>query len=148
MDQSIVDYFEIDRHGKDFDREASAFHDRFTAVAEGVVQDALASEYVTEDGQRQYSSVLFFTSTHVYEVEKFLSETPVMWIAKLSNITYLGLTPKEYDFTTPSPASRLNFKCAWWGGGLGSMILDLQTSGNNCEQLLKVVRTYIMPNVV
>lgn len=147
MNQSIVEYFKSIGMGKVLIDRASAIHDQYVAITEGTVQDALVSEYVTEDGQRQYSTVLFFTSTDVYEVENFLSDTPTMWLAKLTNnLASLGLTPKEYDFTTASPASRLNLNCRWIQGT--SFVLHVQASGNNCKQLLEVVRKYLMPNVV
>ncbi len=146
MNQSIVEYFESIGMGKVLSDRASTFHDQFAAVTDGVIQDALVSEYVTEDGQRQYLSLIFFTSTHVYEVENFLSDTPNLWIARLTdNLLFMGFTPKDYDFITTSPASRLNFECRWKQGS--PFVLDVKASGNNCKQMLVVARKYILPNV-
>lgn len=147
MNQSIVEYLESIGMGQLLINKAAALHDQFVSISEGTLQDALVSEYVTEDGQREYLGLVFFNSTYVYEVEHFLADAPTMWIAKLTNnLSAVGLTPnKEYDFITASPASRLNLNCGWRQGT--TFVLNIKTSGHNCDKLLYVVRKYLMPNV-
>lgn len=147
MKPEIVEYLRSIGMGDLLVAQATAIHDQYIAITGKAIQDALVSEYVTEDGQRQYSTLFFFNDTDIYEAGNFLSDTPTMWIARLTrNLAYLGLTPKEYDFATASPASRLNLQCRWMQGT--SFVLKVQTSGDNCKQLLEMVRKYLMPNVV
>ncbi len=150
MKQNIIEYLKSIGMGLVLIDRANTLHDQFVAIT-GItresVLDAFVSEYVTEDGQRQYSKLLFFTDTEVCEIENFLSDTPIIWIAKITNnLGYVGLTPKEYDFAEESPASRLKLDCSWIQGT--SFTFGIQASGNNCKPLLELVRKYLLPNVV
>jgi hypothetical protein len=147
MDKKLNEYFESIGMGNVLISRISEFHDQFVAIAEEAIEDAFVSEYITEDGQRQYSSVLFFTKTYVYEIESFLSDTTNLWITKLTkNLACVGFTPKDYDFNKESPASRLNLKTHWMHGS--KFMLDIKASGNNCKHLLELARKYFIPNIV
>ncbi len=150
MKQNITEYLGSIGMGEVLIEKVKTFHDQYIAIME-ILEDsvlsAFVSEYVNEDGQRQYTTLLFFTETQVCEIENFLSDAPTIWLSLITdNLNFVGFSPKEYDFVEDSPASRLNIETRWKHGT--SFILNLQASGNNCKQLLEVTRRYLLPNVL
>lgn len=144
MNHEIISYLESIGMGQKLIGKVNSFYDYFNKINDEGIQDAVISEYVTEDGQRQYMHIYFFSENHVFEVSNFLSDEFKMWISKISgNIAHLGFTCKEFDFVAPTPASRLNFNTRWKNGT--NFVLDISTTGDNCMHLLNMVRKYINP---
>lgn len=147
MDSKFSDYYKSLGMGKLLIKKMSALHDQINSIMGDQPQDVVISEYVTEDGERQYTTVLLFTNKFVYEIENFISDSPKIWIAKLvKNIAYIALTPKDYNLMNVTKASRLNLECRWPQGL--NFILDIKTSGDNCKHLLEILNKYIKPNLV
>lgn len=146
MDKNFTDYYTSIGMGSVLIEKMSTIHDQFIHIVDDPPQDVVVSEYVTKDGQRQYIGAFFFSNEFVYEVENLMSESPKIWIAKLTgNIGSFGLTPKDYDFHDAKPASRLNLECIWQRGT--HFVLDVKTSGDNCSHLLEIINKYLKPNL-
>ena len=125
----------------------SALQHQFMEIANEPIEDVVVSEYVTENGQREYEGVVFFSPSFAYEVSKLMSDLPKMWIATLTkNIAYIELIPKDYDFHEITPASRLSFRCNWQQGS--PFELAIKASSSNCPHLLRIIKQYIQPNLV
>lgn len=144
--KDFSDYYKSLGMGPVLIEKMSAIQDQFMHIVDDPPQDVVVSEYVTDDGQRQYLGAFFFSNKFVYEVENLMSEQPKLWIAKLAdNIGSLGLTPRDYDFHEAKPASRLNLECQWHRGT--SFELNIKTSGENCSHLLQIITKYLKPSL-
>ena len=146
MNNKFTDYYKSIGMGDTLVEKVLELLKYFQQIAVEEIKDTLLSEYVADDGQREYIRVFFFSENYVYEVENPFSPSPKMWIAKLeSNIGFLGLTPRDFDFINPTASSRLNFQTCWPHGT--EFILEMKTSGDNCMHLLNIVNKYLKPNI-
>jgi len=107
------------------------------------IRDIFLAEYLTSEGSRQYGCLHYFTSTRVFEIESFESK-PVIWCAALEPVT-LKLAKQDFDLQCATDSSRLNARVGWTRN---DFVLDMKASGKNCEDLMKVLRTYFLPQVV
>ena len=146
MDSKFKKYYTSVGMGETLNKKMSAFHDQLKSIGCDTLQDVVISEYITDNGERQYINAIFFTTDFVYEIERFLSDSPTIWIAKLiGNVGSYGLTPKDYNFTDITQASRLNLHCIWTQGLKFELLI--KTSKENCNHLLKLVNKYFKPNL-
>jgi len=146
MDKKFSDYYESLGMGKLLIEKMSSFHNQFNILMNGQPSDVMVSEYVTEDGQKQYTTASMFTDDYVFEIEKFISDSPKIWVAKLhNNIAHIGMTAKEYDYSEPTAASRLIVECRWIKDA--NFILDIKASGDNCRHLQEKNKKYIKNNI-
>jgi hypothetical protein len=146
MDDQFTLYLQSLGMGSVFIESIYRFYNCFLQIADEQATDLFVSEYVNDDGQRQFMGVCFFSDNFVYEVEDFVSDTPKMWIAKLTNnIAFIGLHAKNYDFKNATLASRLILDSSWLQGT--TFGLTGKASGDNCTHLLEIVRKYLKPNL-
>lgn len=142
MNQEITNYLKSLGMGEILIEKIGTYYNNFYRIYGETMDDAVISEYINEDGQRQYESLFFFSENHVFEVSNFLLAESKMWISCLNgNISYLGFTHKDFDYIAPTASSRLNVDTKWKQGT--SFILNIKASGNNCLHLLNIVQKYM-----
>ena len=107
--------------------------------------DILIGEYVTEEGSREYESLLFLTENYVLEAERFAVE-PKLWITTYRHrIDHMSFQSKDYDLKVASSSSRVNFRCEW---ASSDFELVYRASGSNCDHLRTFALHHILPNLV
>ena len=127
MDDKFKDYYKSLGMGDLLIAKMSSFHNQFNILMNEQPTDVMVSEYVTEDGQRQYTTATMFTDDYIFEIEKFISDSPKIWVAKIrNNVAHVGMTAKDYDYSEPTPASRLIVECRWLQDS--NFILDIKAS--------------------
>ena len=145
MNDNHVEYLKELRMGETLIECISKIEERYLKSCEEPVLDLIVSEYITEAGAREYIRLVFFTANYVLETDKFLTDTPIMWIAKYpKQIAAIQFEPKNYDFKDAISASRLNFNCNW---SKIDFMLELKATGKNCDHLHRIVKMYIMRNL-
>ena len=146
MNQKIVKYLDAINMGSKLISKVRSLHNNFISIYGETILDAVVSEYINEDGQRQYASVYFFSEHHIYEATNFLTDECKIWIARLTgNVGSVGFTSKEFDFKIPTPSSRLSLDVRWAHGS--DFFIDIQASGDNCSHLLEITRSYFNKNI-
>lgn len=145
MNSNHVKYLEELGMGETLIKHVSKIEEQYEKSCEEPVLDLIVSEYITEAGAREYIRLVFFTANYVLETDKFITDTPTMWIAKYpKQIAFIKFEPKDYDFKDATSASRLNFDCKW---SKFDFILELKATSKNCDHLHKIVNMYIMRNL-
>ncbi len=104
------------------------------------------SEYVTEDGPRQYETLRFLNAANlIFEVEH-LVEAPRLWLTVMTDrISICQLIARGYDFVTANEVSRLQVNCPFLGD---QFLLNYKASGQHCNYLRDFVKQQLLPNLV
>lgn len=113
------------------------------AVCPDQLRDLFVSEYLSQDGTRNYEHVFFFTDEHAIRVTNFLTEQTLDIDAIAYGIVNLVITGTDFDFGETSEKSRLTVHYHTAGG----CTADLRASKENCAYLLNVVRRWLAPNL-
>ena len=105
-------------------------------------EDVFVGDYITGEGKREYDTLHFFSKDFLVEIMNFIAE-PQVWVAKFSqSVMCMESTKSEYDFLTCTDRSRWALEVRW---ASLDFVIRPRASGNNCAQLLAVIRKYVLP---
>lgn len=146
MKEEFITYLNsIDMSSALIDRATEVF--RFCAqVCPEEITDIFVSEYVSEEGQREYENLWILSPTYVGEAHNFLDKEEFDVVAMRSSVSRLEVQKEEYDFTAATRKSRLHIE--FWLGVAGFPISgNMRASGTNCDRLKAIMVKYIVPNL-
>ena len=107
------------------------------------VADIFVSEYVDNNGERQYENLWLFNDSFACEAKLFLTVDDFDAVRNTDKIVHWTIKKIDYDFKKASAKSRmtLNFKLVSTIGG------EMKASQENCDALRDIFRKYILPNI-
>src|SRR3990170_4856177 len=101
------------------------------------------SEYIQEDGSRQYEVLHFFSDNYAVEAKNFLTEN-MFEIEKIGHsIVNLLFDSQEFDLQLPTEKSRLRVRYYT----ATNLQADFKASRENCTHLLTIVQNCLIPNL-
>lgn len=101
------------------------------------------TEYPTEEGERVFEHLWFFTAAYGLECKSFLLDDNCDLSVIQSNIAYIEISWDSYDFNVATAKSRFRVRFQTVDGVEG----DLRASGSNCPELLEVLEQRLRPNI-
>lgn len=107
------------------------------------IEDLFVSEYIDNEGKRQYESLWFFSSRLAMEAKYFLAGDNFDATPVLERIKYWGLQKTEFDFENPTEKSRLTIEFSLVQNISGS----LKASKEHCNHLYYIFKKYILSNM-
>jgi hypothetical protein len=105
--------------------------------------DIFVSDDIDHEGNRTFSSLWVFTSSHAFEAQisaesgNRLDGTPLS-----SSIVHWVARSQAFEFEAADPNSRLTVE-VWFSDQL---LGDLSATGPNCDRLTEILRKHIIPN--
>jgi hypothetical protein len=108
------------------------------------IKDILVTEFLKEDGVREYQSLWFFTERFVMEAKNFISLDDIDMMLLHKRVSYWQIKKQDYDFETTTDKSRLYIAVSVENMNIGC---DFKASKENCEYLKRIFRKYIMSNL-
>ncbi len=115
----------------------------YDLIYPGDIEHIFVSEYVDNDGQRQYETMWLFSTTDAMEARRFLHRVDYDATPLLGRIRYWRLTADDYEEGKASAKSRLTVNLGLSDGISG----ELKASGNNCDHLMTVFKQVIVPGL-
>ena len=121
-----------------------SIHDFYEAIFPNEITSVFVSEYVNQDGSRQYESLWFFSLKYTMEAKQFTT-TDNFDVAPIhKQIRHWLVEKQEYDFKEATTTSRFTLTFLTRDDVIGT----LKASGTNCDQLRDVVAKYMIPNLL
>lgn len=111
------------------------------AMAEEI-RDIFVVNYFKKDEGSQFESLWLFSNTYCMELKNFATQDSFDCIKFQGNVEYFEIDKEDYDFETASTTSRLEIKIQF----KSQQSAIFKASGENCDQLLHIFRTYFLPN--
>ena len=139
MRQDFVDYAKSLGMGDALLATVSDLHEQASALLDPAIEN-MQEMFISEvmNGTRQYLSLYFFSDCNVIEIERFVGD-PRFWKARSIPVWCSFSGKHAFDFRTASNDSRLYAEVRWADGSR----LELRASGNNCLQLVKVIKRWL-----
>src|SRR3972149_10515541 len=109
-------------------------YDFYKGVCKDDITDIMITEYLKEDGSREYESLWFFSEKYCMEAKQFITSDNFDMVAMKNRINYWKVQKQDYDFGKATERSRLTIYVSL--GTLSS--LDLKASKENCSQLKNI----------
>ncbi len=143
MKSEFVDYLNEIGITDLFQDKAKGIYSFYEKLYPDSIQDIYVSEYIDEEGKRQYENLWFFTSTTFMEAKQFLTEDNFDAAPYVKKFKHWTIEKKNYDFGDSTDISRMKLRVAF-ATGLGA---ELKASGKNCYYLKEIFLKYIKPNL-
>ena len=143
MKQSFLDYLKMVGVKEPLHKRIEGILQFYKELCPEDITDIFVSEYLTQDGNREYSSVWFFSANYVMEAKYFI-EKDDFDIMALNQITYLEIEKKDYDFKQAKAESRMT---AAYAAITNLVTGKLQSSQENCDVLKHILLEYLIPQV-
>lgn len=105
------------------------------------------SEYMKEDGTREYENLWFFSERYSMEAKQFVTKDDFD-LMPMKGIGYLRIEKEEYDFGKATEKSRLNLQFNFTPSTLGGLSGTIKASKENCDYLKNIFEKYVKPNLV
>jgi hypothetical protein len=107
------------------------------------IMDIFISEYMKEDGTREYESLWFFSKRYTMEAKHFLAvdDFDIMPVNKC--VHYFQLKKQDYEIESANDKSRLTIL---FTGGY-QISGTLKGTKENCDHLWRIFKNYILANL-
>ena len=143
MKSEFVDYLNEIGVTALFQDKANEIYSFYDKLYPDSIQDIFVSEYIDEEGKRQYENLWFFTSTIFMEAKQFLTEDNFDAAPYIKKFKHWTIEKKDYDFEDSTDNSRMKLYVTFATGITG----QLKASGKNCHYLKEIFLKYIKPNL-
>jgi hypothetical protein len=125
------------------DRKISELTILYEKVFPEPIEEIFIECYLKTKNEYEYPSLQLFSKNYQCQIENFMTNNSLE-IYPLLSIDFINITPQNYDFTNASENSKLQIEY--------SVSYVMQTTliayGRNCNQLLKIMDTYLKPRFV
>lgn len=107
------------------------------------VTGIFVTDYIKEDGAREYENLWFFSEKYCMEAKQFITKDDFDITPIRSRIYYWTIQKQDYDFKKATEKSRLHLRF-----DLDTVIsCEFKASKENCDYLRDLIRKYIVPNL-
>jgi hypothetical protein len=112
----------------------------FSTICPDDIQDLVVSEYINQDGIREFEDLFLFTPRHIVRVTRFAVQDILDADATLP-LGNLLIERTDFDFKQANDKSRLHVRYAT----MAHFVADLKASGQNCMALTRILRERLVP---
>ncbi len=127
-------------------KQIRTIHDFYQIVCPEEITGIFVTDFVNEEGTREYENLWFFSETLIMEAKNFLSTDEFDMVPLTKTIARWEVKRHDYDFEAATERSRLSLSFTLGQSGLGVQA-NLKASGENCDYLKHILITYVIPNL-
>lgn len=106
-------------------------------------KDIIINDTKNQDGALNYNSLWIFSEKYIIECKNFMSETNFDIAPLRKNVSYAYIKTSNFDLDSASLASTIEVYFSFEKDFSGT----LTASGINCNQVIKIYKTYIIENI-
>lgn len=107
------------------------------------IEDIFVSEYIDNEGKRQYESLWLFSSQVTGEAKHFLTNDDFDATPISERVSYWKLNKADFDFENSTKKSRLTIEFHL----VQNIVGRLKASQENCSHLYNLFLKHILPNM-
>ena len=146
MKEKLLQYFKTIGIKQPLQERINEIYEFYTAICPEEIEDVFVSEYIKEEGTREYQTIRFFSKSYVMLANDFVQKDQYN-ISRYtrSEISAVRVEKKDYDFKKATDKSRMTISILWYGPARRS---TYRASKENCDYLKAIFDKYIHPLVV
>lgn len=104
--------------------------------------DLFVSEFIDNEGNKQYAGLWLFTHEVAVEAKNFTVEFDIDIAAYAQSIGYMRITSKSFNIKEHDGESRMQVEVSASG-----VSFDLRASQRNCSTLTNLIKKHLRPNI-
>ncbi|MCH8011088.1 MAG: hypothetical protein IIA61_03930 [Candidatus Marinimicrobia bacterium] len=118
-------------------------HKFFQEICPDEITGIFITDYMKEDGSREYENIWFFSKKYCMEAKQFITKDDFDITPTKKRVYYWTIQKQDYDFKKATEKSRLHLKFF-----LDTKIdCEFKSSKGNCDYLREIILKYIAPNL-
>lgn len=144
MKEEFVTYLKsIDIAETIIDEKIEPIYEFYEEIYPDEITDIFVTDYIKEDGTREYENLWFFSEKYVMEAKLFIEKDDFDITPIKNRIDYLEIKKQDYDFKEATGKSRLYLEFA-----LDTRVTcKFKASKENCNYLRAIIFKYVVPNL-
>lgn len=115
----------------------------FKDVCEDEITGIFLTEYIKEDGTREYENVWFFSEKYLMEAKEFVIKDIFDLVPIQKRVVRWVIEKENYDFVRATDKSRFQLKVSL----IETISGDFKASKENCDFLKDIAMNYIFLNL-
>ena len=126
-------------------KRVEAIYSFYQGVSPEEITSIFVTDFIKEDGGREYENLWFFSKSNMMEAKGFISRDDFDMSPMLKQIIYWNVKKQDYDFQKATDKSRLHI----------TIIIvvsenrgDFKASKDNCDYLKDIFQKHILPNII
>lgn len=127
-----------------FREKVFSIYEFYHKICPEEITDVFVSEYLNEDGTRQYENLWFFSENYCMEAKQFITKDDFDLIPTKGRLGYFQIQKEEYNFQKATKESKLFLFVSLEVG----VTCSLKASKENCDYLKKISLKHLMPNLM
>jgi hypothetical protein len=146
MNRGMVDYLQSLNVSQPIFQRVHNVYDFFREMLPEDVDlvELFVTQYITEEGAREYENLWFFSDEYLMEAKDFLTVDEFDTIALNSNVRRWEIRGQDYNYRRATDKSRI-FLHITFSDQIGA---DLRASQKNCDYLMAILKKYFVPNLI
>ena len=143
MREEFIKYLESISITKALRKRIETIYEFCKGICSDEITDIFITDYIKQDGSRQYENLWFFSEKNCMEAKRFITIDNFDITPIKKRIDFWSLQKKKYDFKKATEKSRLLLRIKFDS----QMVGELKAAKENCDYLRKIVLKYVVPNL-
>jgi len=115
----------------------------YSEIISEEIKDIFVTEYLKEDGSREYVNLWLFSDNLGMEAHNFITDDVFDCVTIKNKIQRWDINKKHYNFQDTTEKSRFNLHIKFESGYTG----EFKSTAENCSRLKEIFLNYIVPNL-
>lgn len=143
MKKEFIKYLESIDITKTLGKRIETIYGFYREICPDEITDIFISDYIKDDGSREYESACFFSKRYCMEAKQFVAKdnfdiTPIQ-----KRVVYWTIQKQDYDFEKATEKSRLHLDVKFDTEIRG----EFKAAKQNCDYLRDIIVKHVMANL-
>lgn len=143
MKKEFITYLESVGITEALRKRIETIHEFYRETYPEKITGIFITDYVKEDGSREYESLCFFSEKYYMEAKQFITKDDFDITPIQNRVIYWTIQKRDYNFKKAADKSRLYLEIELDTGVRGKF----KAAKENCDYLRHIILKYIVPNL-
>lgn len=143
MKDEFLEYLESIGMTKTLCKRVETIYAFYTEICPDEIVDIFVTDYIKEDGTREYENLWFVSPKCCMEAHRFITKDHFDMDVIQGKIYSWEIEKQDYDFEKATAKSRLHLTFHMPHDRAG----DLKAAKENCDHLKNIILKYVVPNI-
>ena len=143
MKKEFIKYLESIGITKAIRERIETIYEYYKEMCSDEITGIFITEYIKEDGSREYENLWFFSDKYCMEAKQFITTDNFDITSIKKQISYWAIKKQDYDFKKATEKSRLSLSVAFNADITGTF----KAAKENCDYLKEIIFEYIKINM-
>jgi len=141
--EAFIEYLKAIGMTKTFQERIEKIYEFYSGICTDEISSIFVTDYIKEDGTREYENLWFFSETYCMEAKQFITKDDFDITPIQNHVYYWAIQKQDYDFKNAVEKSRLSLSFDLDTRIVGS----LKASKENCDFLRDIIHKYVIRNL-